>query len=64
MKMTPRDYEAVAKIFANASDKMDKGEITSRGELFENISGQLSILFKESNPNFDPKRFLKACKVV
>ena len=64
MKMTPKDYDAVAEIFATASDKMDKGEINNCGELFENISEELSSLFQENNPNFDTKRFLKACKVT
>lgn len=64
MKMTPADYDAVAKIFANASDKMDKGEISSRGILFVDISTELGLLFQKSNPKFDQKRFLKACKVI
>ena len=62
--MSPADYDAVAKIFADANENMKQGEIISRAELFEFISTNMSILFEKNNPRFDTKRFLKACKVI
>ena len=54
--MTRKDYELIARVFADFSEVCDLSETIGA-----DIARQLATAFVFDNPRFDHKRFLSAC---
>lgn len=63
MKISPKEYQAIANCIASSADLLDQGELRGRGEETRHIADKLATLLEEHNPRFDRQRFLTACKV-
>ena len=66
--MTRKDYEAIAKVIAQANMALesrvtaDSDRYNEGGEdMLHFVANNLCVTLKADNPNFDRSRFLRAC---
>jgi len=58
--MTKKNYIAVASIFADAFDRIDKSDPRSEFHTLLDVRADLIQMFAADNPNFDRARFIEA----
>lgn len=51
MKIKPNEYQEIANCFLGSTHPSD-------------VAKKLCDVFQKYNPNFDPKRFMKACEGI